>query len=70
MNYIIYVKEQNLFSVPIYRYERYELKSDEELKQFLFDRQHNLKNIEIFNTSHKCEINFEVFIKGGKKKHK
>lgn len=68
MKYIIYEKTNNLFCVPNYRYERYELKSDKELKEFLFDHQDNLKNIEIFSKAHKCDINFEVFIKGGKKR--
>lgn len=44
------------------KYNRYEIKSDEELKEFLFKHQNNLKHIEIFNKSDKCEINFEIHI--------
>lgn len=62
MKYIIYEYIVGFLAVPS-RYERHELKTDKELKEFLFKHQDNLKNIEIFNKSHKCEINFDVHIK-------
>ena len=62
MKYIVYEYiAPYLFNLP--KYNRYELKNDDELKDFLFKHQDNLKNIEIFNKSNKCEINFEVYIK-------
>lgn len=62
MKYIIYEYCPTYGFIPS-RYERHELNTDEELKEFLFKRQDNLKNIEIFNKSNKCEIKFEVYIK-------
>ena len=61
MKYIVYEYVQML-CYPSY-YKRTELKSDKELKNYLFKHQDNLKNIEIFNKSNKCEIKFEVVIK-------
>ena len=60
MKYIVYEFIDLLFGKA---YLRYELKSNKELKDFLFKHQNNLKNIEIFNKSNKCEINFEVHVK-------
>lgn len=62
MKYIIYEYIAQYMFQPA-RYERHELKTDKELKEFLFEHQSNLKNIEIFNKSNKCKINFEVYIK-------
>lgn len=62
MKYIVYEYiNQYLFNPS--RYERHELKTDKELKDFLFKHQNNLKNIEIFKKSQKCEINIEINIK-------
>lgn len=62
MKYIIYEYIVGFLGVPS-RYERHVLKTDEELKNFLFKHQNNLKNIEVFNKSNKCKINFEVIVK-------
>lgn len=62
MKYIVYEYIAPYLFNPS-KYNRYELKNDDELKEFLFKHQDNLKNIEIFNKSNKCEINFEVYIK-------
>lgn len=60
MKYIVYEFTDLLFGEA---YSCYESKSNKELKDFLFKYQNNLKNIEIFNKSNKCEINFEVHVK-------
>lgn len=52
MKYIIYEYIAQYMFQPA-RYERHELKTDKELKEFLFKHQSNLKNIEIFNKSNK-----------------
>ena len=62
MKYIVYEYIAPYLFNPS-KYDRYELKNDKELKEFLFKHPDNLKNIEIFNKSNKCEINFEVYIK-------
>lgn len=62
MKYIIYEYIAAYMLQPA-RYDRYEIKTDKELKEFLFKHQNNLKNIEIFNKSNKCKINFEIYIK-------
>lgn len=62
MKYIIYEYIVGYMMQPS-RYVRHELKTDKELKEFLFKHQDNLKNIEIFNKSNKYKINFEVYIK-------
>lgn len=62
MKYIIYEYISQVFFEPS-KYERHVLKTDKELKEFLFKHQSNLKNIEIFSKSNKCEINFEVIVK-------
>lgn len=62
MKYIIYEYVASYMFQPA-RYDRYEIKTDKELKEFLFKHQNNLKNIEIFNKSNKCKINFEIYIK-------
>lgn len=61
MKYIVYEYFTKPFDFGHYR--RTELKSDKELKQYLFDNQRNLKNIEIFNKEDKRDIKFEVTIK-------
>lgn len=61
MKYIVY--EYVIDSFSLSRYRRIELKNDKELKQYLFDNQRNLKNIEIFNKEDKRDIKFEVTIK-------
>ena len=61
MKYIIYELVTTLLLGP--QYERTTLKNDKELKEFLFKHRDNLKNIEIFNKSNKCEIKFEVTVK-------
>lgn len=62
MKYIVYEYIEGYAFQPS-KYERHELKTQKELKEFLFKHQDNLKNIEIFNKSNKCSINFEVIIK-------
>lgn len=62
MKYIVYEYIAPYIFNPS-KYSRYELKDDDALKEFLFKHQDNLKNIEIFNKSNKCEISFEVYIK-------
>ncbi len=61
MKYIIYEYIEPFLQLA--RYERHEIKTDKELKEFLFKHQNNLKNIEIFNKSNKCNIKFEVLVK-------
>lgn len=61
IKYIVYEYVTN--PLAFNHYTRTELKSDKELKQYLFDHQSNLKNIEIFNKENKCEIKLEVTIK-------
>lgn len=60
MKYIIYEYVTPYFSIPYYA--RYELKNDKELKNFLFKHQDNLKNIEIFNKTDKCNIDISINI--------
>lgn len=62
MKYIVYEYIAQFMLAPS-TYKRYELKSDKELKDFLFKHQDNLKNIEVFNKSQKCEIKIEINIK-------
>lgn len=62
MKYIVYEYIAQFMLTPS-TYKRYELKSDKELKDFLFKHQDNLKNIEVFNKSQKCEIKIEINIK-------
>lgn len=62
MKYIVYEYIAQFMFTPS-NYKRYELKTDKELKDFLFKHQDNLKNIEIFNKSQKCEIKIEINIK-------
>lgn len=66
MKYIVYeLKQPAPFSLTMSPYyARSELKNDKELKDYLFNHQDNLKNIEIFNKSNKCKINFQVIIGG------
>lgn len=61
MKYIVYEYIAAYMFQPS-MYKRYEIKTDKELKDFLFRHQNNLKNIEIFSKSNKCKINFEVYI--------
>ena len=65
MKYIIYeLLPKDVYDLsPWYQYERTILKNDKELKDYLFKHRDNLKNIEIFNKSNKCEIKFEVTVK-------
>lgn len=62
MKYIVYKNITGYFDLEK-RYERTELKNDKELKNYLFDNQHNLKNIEIFTESKKVNININIEIK-------
>lgn len=62
MKYIVFEYREQYLLTPAH-YKRYELKNDKELKKFIFNHQNHLKNIEIFNKSNKCKINFEVYIK-------
>lgn len=66
MKYIVYeLKQPAPFSITMDPYYvRSVLKNDKELKDYLFKHQDNLKNIEIFNKSNKCKINFQVIIGG------
>lgn len=67
MKYIVYefIKETNPFSIRGDYYVRHEVRNDNALKDFLFRHRDNLSNIEIFNTSGKCKIDFNIVI-GGK----
>ncbi len=62
MKYIVYeYVVPSCLAVPYYA--RYELKNDKELKNFLFKHQNNLKNIEIFNKTNKCNVDISINIK-------
>lgn len=58
--YIVYEYCLSLFQGS--KYMRYEIRNESELKEFLFNHQDNLKNIEIFNKIDKCQINIEINI--------
>lgn len=65
--YIIYEYCRGLFQDS--KYMRYELRNDNELKEFLFKHQDNLKNIEIFNKTDKCQINIDISINKEKSRY-
>lgn len=67
--YIVFefIRRTNPFDIVGDRYERHEIKTDKELKDFLFKHKDNLSNLEVFSKVNKCKIEFNVILEEEKR---